>query len=70
MPVMGPSENPFEVDKVYEEIMALLRDKYKLQTVSPNIIGFLDYSKEREERNAKFKEALRLLFQLEAWECW
>ena len=65
--VMGPEENPKDVEKAYKEIMALLKRKYGIQKFPPEE-GFAGWFNDRQERNAKFKEALRLLFQLDAWE--
>lgn len=67
MPVMGPEENPKDVEKAYKEIMALLKRKYGIQKLPPDD-DHVRWSEDRQERNAKFKEALRLLFQLDAWE--
>ena len=66
MPCMGPSENPLQVDKAYEEIMELLKTKYDIQKFpSPPLDK--DWVR-RQERNSYFKEALRKLFQLDSWE--
>ena len=67
MPCMGPSEDSKDVDKAYAEVMALLKRKHGIQKF-PAETSWPRWDKEREERNKKFKEALRLLFQLEAWE--
>jgi len=67
MPAMGPSENPEQVDLAYKMIMRYLASKYQIQKGEP-FHWKEKYNKMREERNATFKEALRLLFELDAWE--
>jgi hypothetical protein len=67
MPVMGPSENPIEVDRAFKEIMSLLKKKYNIQA-NPVLEKFPDWKTDRKKRNAIMKEAVRLLFQLESWE--
>ena len=67
MPVMGPSENPVEVDRAYKEIKALLNTKYGIQK-HPPCDSPVKWAKDRSVRNAKLRESIRLLFQLEAWE--
>jgi len=68
MPVMGPSENPEEVDKAYKAIREMLRKKYHIQDGDLNLLLGFDYHKDRKSRNRKLKEAIRLLFQLDSWE--
>lgn len=67
MPCMGPSENPLQVDEAYDEIMELLKIKYNLLSIPISLINHLNPNL-RTKRLADFKEALRLLFQLDSWE--
>ena len=67
--VIPPRENSGSVDKAYEHIMSYLKDNFDIQKFAP------PWQKEkwleaRAERNADFKEHLRLLFELESWESW
>jgi hypothetical protein len=72
MPCAGPGVNEQEIERAYEEIMALLKEKYKVQDCGP--ISVLtgrfseNYNKQREERNAALKAALRDLFVWQACE--
>ena len=71
MAVMGPSENPAAVEAAYQEIMTLLKNKYNIQNEPAASLfpgGAKTWAEDREERNAAFREALRLLFQLDSWE--
>jgi len=71
MPCIGPRENTLSVEAAYKMIMLYLQRKYKIQDGEPPsvILGFKDkWLEERNQRNAEFKEALRRLFELDAWE--
>jgi hypothetical protein len=69
MPISQPCEDTAAVEKAYGEIMRLLKTKYRIQNYpAEKGIGNIDYQEERDDKNAAFKEALRLLFQLQSWE--
>jgi hypothetical protein len=61
MPCMGPTINQQQVDKAYEEIMLLLKEKYGIQKHPP----IIDEEQARVLRNVYndlFKSALADLF--------
>jgi len=64
MPVMGPSENPIQVDEAYNFIMGYLSTAYSIQKFEANPKELI----RRQERNSYFREALRKLFELDSWE--
>jgi hypothetical protein len=72
MSCVGPEVNEQKVDAAYEDIMALLRDKYDVQSCNPSHLccGFIygNMLRARAEHNKKFKEALRELFILQSAE--
>jgi hypothetical protein len=67
MPVMGPTYSNERVDIIYISILNFLQSTWNIQNDSPH--GILkDWTKDREERNAKLKEAIRGLVELDSWE--
>ena len=67
MPVMGPKENEQQVERAYKFVMLYLQRRYGIQKFPETTINFLN-PELRIERTAEFKEALRRLFELDAWE--
>ena len=61
---MGPNYSEDLVDKIYDDFMQILKDKYRQQNFPPNST----YVEIREERNKNFKNAIRLLVELDSWE--
>lgn len=71
MPVMGPTYSEREVDEIYDKFMKILAEEHSIQKFPvSNFWPTVDWSKDRQERNAQFKEAIRRLVELEAWESW
>lgn len=68
MPVMGPRINDNEVLKAYNEVMILLKEKYRIQAFP--LPDYPDYSVDRIERNKVLYKAIESLFELESWESW
>lgn len=75
MPVGQPADpTPEHVESVLKEVMQLLKEKHGVQAIADpawqrNMLGCgFDYTTERNERNAKLKEAIFGLLQLESWE--
>ena len=64
---MGPSYSEQTVDELYEKVMALLKEHY-IQNSPPPPAILVDYTKDREVRNADLKEAIRGLVELQSWE--
>jgi hypothetical protein len=64
---MGPGINEIEVSNAYKEIMALLKNKYKVQSHEPLLLK-KTHGEQREKVNLKFREALRELFFQQACE--
>jgi hypothetical protein len=70
MPVIGPKEGS-QYEEAYTYIMDYLKTKWHIQDSDwYGMMGKVKGPKERELRNAEFKEALRRLFELDAWEGW
>ncbi len=69
MPVDAPRENAKEVEQAYQDIFMLLSIRYKIQAYEPPFMKE-KWLAERKERNDGLKEAIRLIFELEAWESW
>lgn len=72
MPCMGPGVNEIEVKEAYEEVLTLLRSKYKLQPAVSTwkALGLKDdhLIKLREDANNNLKAALYTLFLRQACE--
>lgn len=73
MPVMGPTYSDDEVNKIYEDVMTLLREKYHIQSMPEDMLDkrFLgkDFKIRRQERNDFLKFTIEKLVELESWEC-
>ena len=61
---MEPNYSEDLVDKIYDDFMQILKDKYHQQNFPPTST----YVEIHEERNKNFKNAIRLLVELDSWE--
>jgi hypothetical protein len=72
MPCQGPGVNEIEVNEAYEEVLTLLRSKYKLQPAvsTAKALGFKDTMLmcRREYLNLSLKRAITDLFMAQACE--
>ena len=68
MPVIGPNINDDQVLKAYDEVAALLKEKYGIQKYP--LPDYPDYSVERMKRNKVLYKAIEELFVLQSWETW
>lgn len=66
MVVMGPTYSTQRVDEIYKGVLWYLEYNWCIQDSSPK--GIIDWTEDREERNAKLKEAIRGLVELDSWE--
>ena len=67
MAVMGPTYSDEKVDRVYKSVLSFLKENWYIQgSASSGILK--DWTEDREERNAKLKEAIRGLVELDSWE--
>lgn len=67
MAVIGPTYSDEQVDRVYKSVLSFLKENWNIQRWASN--GILkDWAEDREERNAKLKEAIRGLVELDSWE--
>lgn len=73
MACMGPSVNQQEVEQAYQDVLSLLKEKYKIQDEPPCCIlhcGFIAQNMERmrEDANNNLKAAIQTLFLNQACE--
>lgn len=67
MAVMGPTYSDEQVDRIYKSVLCFLKENWYIQkSASSGILK--DWAEDREERNAKLKEAIRGLVELDSWE--
>jgi hypothetical protein len=68
---MGPSTDEHAAEEAYKALMGHLKMMWRIQDGPPPPLAFKEsFSKERQKRNTAFKEAVRALFELDAWESW
>ncbi len=66
MPCTGPKENTQQVEKAYDEVLHLLIQKYKIDSMPASFCTV--NIQERYKRKLELKEAIRRLFELDSWE--
>jgi hypothetical protein len=66
MVVMGPTYSNEQVERIYRSVLCFLKENWYIQDYPPGMV--IDWTKDREERNTKLKEAIRGLVELDSWE--
>ncbi len=70
MPCDGPSDRQETADEAYTEIVAMLKERYRLPENHTELFGLPVFTKDYAKAQKALKKALRDLFQAESYANW